>query len=260
MPTHPAALVSPEATVHPSVVIGPFAIIEEGVVIAEGCSIAATAQILKGTKIGADCEIGPGTVIGGAPQVRGFDQAISSGVSIGDRCVIREHCTIHRSATEGGQTILGDDNMLMVGCHLGHDCIVGNFNTMANGCAFGGHAIVANHCFFGGGSMFHQFVRIGSYVMTQGHSGISQDLPPYTIGAKINEVSGVNAVGLSRGGFTPATRKAIKDAFVAVYRGSTPLKELLESARTHPQLPEVQAFYDFLAGDSKKGLCIRLRH
>lgn len=107
--------------------------------------------------------------------------------------------------------------------------------------------------------MFHQQVRIGSYVMAQGLGGFSQDLPPYVIGAKINEVAGINAVGLSRGGFSPATRKAIKEAFASVYRSNTPLKERLEAAKKESLIPEVQAFYDFLNADSKKGLCIRLR-
>lgn len=259
MSIHPTALVSPKAEIHSSVQIGPFVIIEEDVSIAEGCNIAAAAQILNGSRIGANCEIGHCAIIGAAPQIRGFDSSIRSGVSLGERNVVREHCTLHRGGIEGTHTILGDDNFLMVGVHLGHDCVVGNSNTMANGCLLGGHVIVADHCFLGGGTMFHQHVRVGSYVMAQGLGGFSQDLPPYVIGAKINEVAGINAVGLSRGGFSPATRKAIKEAFASVYRGCTPLKERLEAVRKESLIPEVQVFYDFLNADSKKGLCIRLR-
>lgn len=259
MSIHPTALISPKAKIHSTVRIGPFVIIEDDVVIAEGCTIAAAAQILNGSRIGAYCEIGQGTIIGTAPQIRGFDPSVRSGVTLGERNVVREHCTLHRGGIERSQTILGNDNFLMVGVHLGHDCTVGNSNTMANGCLLGGHVIVADHCFLGGGTMFHQQVRVGSYVMAQGLGGFSQDLPPYVIGAKINEVAGINAVGLSRGGFSPATRKAIKEAFASVYRGNTPLKELLEAAKNESLIPEVQAFYDFLNADSKKGLCIRLR-
>jgi UDP-N-acetylglucosamine acyltransferase len=171
--------------------------------------------------------------------------------------MIREYVTLHRSVEPGGTTVIGNDNFLMNGAHVGHDCILGNGNTLANNALLGGHVSVGDFCFLGGGSAFHQFVRIGSYVMAQGLAGASLDVPPYLIIAGINNVFGINTVGLKRAGLDPAARKGIKEAYQRIYRGSKTLAEVLEASESEVFIPEVEAFYDFFRDKSTRGVLIR---
>lgn len=257
MSIHPTAIVHPGANLGVNVSVGAFAIIEESTNIGDNCLIEAAAQVRKGVTLGANCEIGSASILGSDPQFKGFDKTISSEVKIGSDNVLRENSTVHRSILEGGVTEVGEDNYFMTGTHIGHDSIVGDHNTFANGVQLGGHVILGNNVFVGGGSMFHQFVRIGDYAMCQGLSGFSQDLPPYVIGAEINEVVGINLIGLKRAGFAPKERIAIKEAFKRVYRSTETLKDVLEEAEKGESSKAVNEFYHFLRQPSKKGVCIR---
>ena len=117
---------------------------------------------------------------------------------------------------------------------------------------------MGNNCFVGGASVFHQFVRVADYVMVQGLSGFSLDLPPYVMAAGVNYVAGINSVGLRRAGFDGNARKEIKEAFRMVYRSGKGLKEALEEAGNREWTNEAGAFFDFLHQKSKKGFCIRM--
>ncbi len=256
---HPSAIVSENATIGSDVTIGPFAIIEENTSIGNRCEIEAAAQIRSGTTVGDDCRIGSGAILGAEPQFHGFERKIASGVVIGARNTIREYVTIHRGTEEGAVTSVGDDNYLMTGVHFGHDCDVGSHNTFANNTLLGGHVTFGNHCVVGGDSVFHQFVVVGDYVMCQGKSGMSLDIPPYVMTAGINYVSGLNAVGLKRAGFDNQARREIRKAFGDIYLSSTPLAEALDSVNLEDLTPEARSFYEFLSRDSKKGFCIRMR-
>jgi UDP-N-acetylglucosamine acyltransferase len=257
MSIHPTALIDPGAELGSGIKIGAFAIIESGARIGDGCVIEAAAQIRTGSIIGRETFVGAGAILGAAPQFRGFDETIRSGVRVGERNVLREYVTIHRSIYENGNTVLGDDNYLMAGAHVGHDCLVGNFNTLANNVLLGGHVLFGNHCFVGGGAAFHQFVRVGDYVMCQGNSGFSQDLPPFVIGADINTVAGINTVGMKRAGFSIEDRRAVKKAFQTVYRSAETLQSILEAASCRENSAALELFYRFLREKTRKGLCVR---
>lgn len=257
MSVHPSAIVSADAEIGEDVRIGPYAIIEAGTVIGDRCVIEAAAQVRAGTILGSDCFVGSGALLGADPQYRGFDRSIRSGVRVGEGNILREYVTLHRSIHEGGETRLGDGNFLMAGSHVGHDATVGSQNTLANNVLLAGHVELGHHCFLGGGSVFHQFVRVGDYVITQGNSGFSLDLPPYVIGSDINVVVGINAVGLKRAKFSVEDLGRIKAAFREVFWGDLTLREILASVALDELSPALRRFYEFLAGESKKGICIR---
>ena len=40
----------------------------------------------------------------------------------------------------GGLTKVGNNNLIMIGAHIAHDCIIGNNIVMANNAAIAGHA------------------------------------------------------------------------------------------------------------------------
>ncbi|MEM9284095.1 MAG: acyl-ACP--UDP-N-acetylglucosamine O-acyltransferase [Verrucomicrobiota bacterium] len=257
MSIHPSALVSEKATIGSNPRIGAFAVIEDHVKLGDDCQIDAAAQIRNGSEIGNQCHIGSGAIIGADPHFIGFDPTTSSGVVLGEKNEIREYVTIHRSIENEGVTILGNENYLMSGAHVGHDCTLGNSNTLANNVLLGGHVEMGNHCFFGGGAVVHQFVRLGDYIMAQGLSGVSLDIPHYLIISGINTIGGINAVGLKRAGLGPESRREIKEAFRRIYRGSETLAEVLDAVEKAEHSPEVNTFYDFFRQKSKKGVCVR---
>lgn len=255
MSIHPTAIVSPKAQLAEEVTVGPYAIIEEGAEIGARTRIDAQAQVRKGAVLGEGNHICSGALVGADPQFQGFNSELLTGTRLGNGNTIREYATIHRSIYEDQSTVLGDENYLMTGAHVGHDCIIGSGNTLANNVLLGGHVELGSHCFLGGAAVFHQFVRIGDYALAQGMAGMSLDVPPYTIANGINMIGGINAIGLKRAGFDGAVRKEIKEAFRLLFRTEKSLSEVLEEAENGDHSPAAEAFYHFLRNKSKKGVC-----
>ena len=252
---HSSALIDSRAEVSEDVEIGPFAVIEAGVRIAPGCLVHGHVQILGSVEIGANCEIGHSAIIGANPQDQGFDRRTPSQVRIGARNVLREHVTIHRSSFENQATAIGNDNMLMVGCHLGHDTTIGDRNVLANQCLLGGHVKLGDGAFLGGGAAFHQFVRIGDLCMIKGQAAISQDVPPYVLASDSNELHGLNVIGMRRAGLSAATRQNVKDAFRQMFLNGHNLQEALDATLLLQWEPEALKFIDFFRVHSDRGVC-----
>lgn len=255
MKIHPSAFVDPKAELAEGVEVGPFAVIESGVRLGARCLVRGHAQLIGRVVLGEDCEVGHGAVIGADPQDLGFDRRLVSGVRIGPRNCFREHVTIHRSAREGFDTVVGEGNMLMVGSHLGHDVVIGDRNILANECLLGGHVQLGNGAFLGGGTGVHQWVRMGDHCMAQGHASISQDVPPYVLVAGLNLVRGLNVVGMRRSGLSSETRLNVKEAYRRIYLSRMPLGEALKQAGEMEWSPEAEAFLDFFRVGSKRGFC-----
>lgn len=254
---HSTAFVDPDADLGDEVTIGPFAVIEAKTRIGNGCNILGHAQILAGTHLGDHCTVAQNAVIGGTPQDLGFDASMFSGVRIGAENVLRENVTIHRSSRENENTVIGDNNYFMAGSHAGHDCIVGDGNVLANNVLLAGHVELGNHTFLGGGSGFHQFIRIGDRCMVKGLSGISQDVPPFTIVSGENRLRNLNVVGLRRAGVSAAGRANLKEAFHLLIMRGLPLQEALKEAEEKNWEPEALQFIEFFRGKSAKGICRR---
>lgn len=255
MNIHPTAVVHPEAQIGQGVEIGPYAIIEGAARIGDGCVIQAHAVITRHVMMGNENNVGYGTVIGSDPQDFAFQSAIQSEVHIGDRNKFREHCTVHRGTAEGSSTVVGDDNFFMAGSHLGHNVRVGNRVVVANNALLGGHVQVADRVFIGGGAVFHQFTRVGQMAIIQGIAGFSKDVPPYTIGAGVNMVAGLNVIGLRRSGLDAEQRREIRRAFDLLYRSKLNVRQALEAAAEQEWTPEGAAFFTFVREAKKRGVC-----
>ncbi len=255
MNAHSTAIIHSDAKIASDVEIGPFAIIEAGVSIESGCKIAGHVQLLNNVSLGANCEIGGGSIIGGDPQDLKFESSTSSCVEIGPGNRMREHVTIHRGAKEGSLTRVGASNYLMTGSHLGHDVEIGDENVLANNVLLGGHVIMGDCNFLGGGSAYHQFIRIGDYCMVKGNSSVSQDVPPYVLCALVNEIHGLNVIGLRRAGFDANTRKNLKHAYDSIYRSGKNLSQAVKDCENADWSEPASKFLQFFAEASEKGVC-----
>ena len=251
MKIHPTAIVDAGAQIGPGVEIGPYSIVGAGAVIGDKCVLQSHVVIEGSVTMGAGNFIGHGAIIGPLPQDLGFNPEIRSGVQIGNGNVIREYCTIHRGASEGSNTVVGDKSFLMVGMHLGHDCRIGNGVVIANNCLLAGHVRIDDGAFIGGGSRFHQSIRIGRLVMAEGR--FTKNLPPFMSAAK-NQVYGMNIIGLRRAGFTQAERDEVKRAFKLLYKSGLNTKQALEKVAEAGFGPIGREFFDFVAEAGKRGI------
>ncbi|MGI9089175.1 MAG: acyl-ACP--UDP-N-acetylglucosamine O-acyltransferase [Chthoniobacterales bacterium] len=251
---HATAIVEEGAQLGAEVEIGPFAVIGAEVVIGDGSVIQSHAVLEGAVRIGKKNLVGHGAIIGGAPQDLSFNPETRSAIEIGDRNVIREHCTIHRGTAPESVTAVGDDNFLMAGAHLGHNCQIGHRVIIANNCLLGGYVRVDDGAFLGGGSVFHQFMHVGRLAMIQGRSGFSKDIPPFVIAAEVNFACGVNVVGLRRAGLTKAEREDVRRAFRLLYRSGSNTRQALEQADAAEFGPAAREFFDFVRNARKRGV------
>lgn len=254
---HSQSIISESAQIANDVEVGPFVIIGAGVSIAAGCRIASHAKICCGVKMGKNNIVDHGAVIGGSPQDLSFDPRIDSGVIIGDDNNFREYVTISRSTEANGNTVIGHRNFFMAVSHIAHDVIVGDDNILANNVMIAGHVRIGNKVFLGGGTAIHQFTHVGDFAMSQGNSTLTQDVPPYCVAHKINQLSGLNVIGLRRGGFTPEDRKEIKHAYSLVLKSKSTREEALAEADNQDFGPVATKLIEAVRSPSSRGILTR---
>ena len=207
---HPTAIIDETAKINESVEIGAYAIIGKNVVIEEGCKIGESANI-QFAHIGKNTKISPFASIGGEPQDLGYKGELT-GVIIGENCWIREFATVNRASGEGN-TIIGNNCLLMAYTHVAHNCVLGDNVIMANAATLGGHCHVGFGAWLGGMSVFHQNLRIGDMAIISGASASRMDIIPYCKAEGIPCLPvGLNAIGLRRKGVDKESRDAIHKA------------------------------------------------
>lgn len=229
MPTiHPSAHVSQGAALAEDVIVGPGAVIEDGVAIGAGSRVGHYAVLLPGTVVGENVRIEVGAVLGGVPQDLKYDGG-ESGVSVGDRTVIREYVTVHRCVAPGAVTRIGADCMLMATSHVAHECVVGDGVMVANGVTLAGHVTVGDGAFISGSVLVHQFTEIGKLVMVGGASSVRQDLIPFCLAeGHPARPMGLNRVGLRRAGLGPEQMHTLRAAYRTLFGSGLNLVEALD--------------------------------
>jgi UDP-N-acetylglucosamine acyltransferase len=256
---HPTAIVHPKAQLDSSVEVGPYAVIDEHVQIGTGCVIGPHAYLTGRTAIGPNNRFFAGCVIGEAPQDLKYSGEPTS-LIVGQANVFREHVTINRSSNPAGQTVIGSHNYFMANSHVAHDCHIGDFVILANGAAMGGYAAADDRAFVSGNCLVHQFCRVGAMAIMRGGTAISLDLPPYTMVHGVNELCGLNVVGMRRAGLTSDERLEIKRLYRALFRSGNNLRQAVADAKQLTWLPASQVLLEFVA-TTKRGVCTdRARH
>ncbi|MGZ5503555.1 MAG: acyl-ACP--UDP-N-acetylglucosamine O-acyltransferase [Chthoniobacterales bacterium] len=254
MKIHPSAIIDPAAQIGPDVEIGPYSIVGPQVSLGAKTVVQSHVVLEGAVRIGERNVIGHGSIIGGSPQDLVFKPETRSSVEIGHGNVFREHCTIHRGTAEGTATTIGDDNFLMAGVHVGHNCRIGNGVIIANNCLLAGYVEIDDRAFIGGATTFHQFMHVGRLVMAQGSSAFGKDIPPFLLAAERNYVFGVNILGLRRAGFKAEERDEIRRAFKLLYRSGLNTRQALEKAETTEFGSLGREFFEFVRQAGKRGI------
>lgn len=254
---HPQAIVDPSAELAAGVVIGPGAVVGPGVRIGAKTWIGPHVVLDGRLTIGVSNRIFPGACLGQEPQDLKYRGAPTE-VVIGDHNTIRECVTINRATEEGEVTRIGDHNLLMAYCHLGHNCLLGNGIVMSNGIQVAGHVEIEDRAVIGGCLGIHQFVHIGGLAMVGGMTRVDRDVPPYClVEGHPGRVRGLNRVGLRRRGLDQSNGgeelRQLQEIWTLIYRSDLVIAESLRQARQRPLMQAADHLCSFLEASISKG-------
>ncbi len=254
---HATAIVSKKANIADGVEIGPFCVIGDEVTLEKGVKLISNVTIMGNTTVGEGTQVYPFTVLGAPAQHIKFMNEPAK-LIIGKNNIIREHVTMHTGTPiETSQTIVGDNGFFMVGCHIAHDCIVGNNVILTNNAALGGHVRVGDFAIVGGLSAVHQFCRIGKYAMIGGMSGVEQDVIPYgLITGDRGRLRGLNLVGLKRHNFSISDINKMRQAYRMLFADEGTFAERVKDvAKTYKGFKPVEDIIEFISTESHRTVC-----
>lgn len=228
---HPTAIVEDGAVLGDGVLVGPYCIVGKDAKVADGVQLISHAIVTGRTTVGARSTIFPFASIGHRPQDLKYAGEPST-LEIGSDVTIREHVTINPGTAGGGMiTKIGDRCLIMIGVHIGHDCIIGNNVIMSNNVTFAGHCRVDDFVVMSGYSGSTQFVHIGAHAFVGGLSKVEKHLIPYgTAVGNPAELSGLNLVGLKRRGFDREAIHNLRTAYRMIFSTEGTLRERVDDA------------------------------
>ncbi len=209
--------VHPDARIGKNVQIGDFTTIHEDVEIGDNTVIYGNVTIFPGARIGSNVTIFPGAVISAVPQDLKF-KGEKTYAYVGNGTTLRECTTVNRGTAAKGETVVGENCLIMAYSHIAHDCRVGNRVIISNATQLAGEVQIDDCAVIGGGSLVHQFCHLGKNIMLQGGALVNKDIPPFVKAARepISFV-GLNTIGLHRNGFSQEDIQTISEVYRILY-------------------------------------------
>ncbi|MEM6300248.1 MAG: acyl-ACP--UDP-N-acetylglucosamine O-acyltransferase [Pseudomonadota bacterium] len=252
---HPQAIVEPGAKLSDGVRVGPWSYIGDGVEIDRDCTIESHVVIKGPTRIGAGTHIYQFSSVGEAtPDLKYRNEPTK--LLIGERNTIRENVTIHRGTIQDrGETVIGDDNLIMAYAHIGHDSVIGNHTILVNNVALAGHVVIGDWAILSGYTLVHQFCRIGAHSFSGMQTAIGKDVPAFiTVSGSPAEAKTINSEGLRRRGFSDDVISQLRRAFKILYRQNLTLDIALQRLDTMlKETPELKVLIDSIRS-SERGI------
>jgi len=251
---HSLTNIDPKARIAEGVTVESFSSISGDVEIGEGTWIGPNVTIMDGARIGKNCKVFPGAVISAVPQDLKYRGEKSLAV-IGDSVLIRECVTVNKGTAAKGQTIIGNNCLLMAYVHIAHDCELGNGVIMVNSVGLAGEVTVGDFAYVGGKVGVHQFVNIGAHTMVQGGSLVGKDIPPFvTAGRYPVQYTGLNVIGLRRRGFDNDRIEQIHEVYRIIYKqGLNTSQAIGEIKKGLPRSEDCDLIINFIK-NSQRGI------
>ena len=253
---HKTAIIDSKAKISTNVEIGPYATIGPNVEIGENTLIQSHVNITGNTTIGKGNKLYSFASIGSDPQDLKY-KGEETTLLIGDNNTIREHVTINTGTVQGGGlTKIGNNNLIMIGAHIAHDCIIGNNIVMANNTAIAGHAEIEDFVIIGAKCGVQQFTRIGKRAMIGGMTGVLRDVIPYGLSTgNRNYLNGINVVGLRRDKVSNKDILGLTDAYKEIFKTEVLSENLKNLNEKYTDNPLVKDVLDFINKDKKRPIC-----
>ena len=236
---HPTAVIEENVQLGENIKIGPNCFIGKGTKIGDGTILDANVVIGEDVVLGVNNHLFSNCVIGRGPQIFGMAPGDKYGkLIIGDNNTIRENVTIHPGMHEDGVTRVGNGNFIMVGVHIGHDCVLEDQIVMSNCTQVSGHCKIETGVWLSGMVAIHQFCTIGKWAYAAGMSGINHDVPPFMIvsGHYPCTVRSINKRGLKRAGLDDKELIAVFSVFKKLYRQKGVLLEKAKELKSSNDL------------------------
>jgi len=254
MAIDPTARVADGARIGDGAEIGPYCLVGADVELGQGVRLLAHVNVSGVTTIGEGTVVYPFASLGTPPQSVQYRGGATQ-LIIGARCELREGVTMNRGTEDGGAvTRVGERCLFMVGCHVAHDCQVGDHVTFANNVVLGGHVHIGDNAFLGGLVAVHQHGRVGESVMIGGMSAVRADVIPFGL-ARDDNLVGLNVVGLRRRGATHAGLQQLRKAYRALFFGDGVFADRIDAvAREFADDAAVGKIVAFIRAGSKRAL------
>tara|TARA_B110000914_G_scaffold219249_1_gene227612 strand:+ start:201 stop:983 length:783 start_codon:yes stop_codon:yes gene_type:complete len=253
---HKTAIIDSNAKISSNVKIGPYTIIGPDVEIDDDVVIQSHVNIGGHTIIGKNNKIYPMASIGSEPQDLKY-KGEKTTLLIGKNNIIREHVTINTGTIQGGGiTKIGNNNLIMIGAHIAHDCIIGNNIIMANNSAAAGHAEIEDFVIVGAKCGIQQFTRIGKMAMIGGMTGVSRDVIPYGLSTgNRNLLNGINIIGLRRDKVQNKEIIGLTEAYKEIFKSKNLNENLSKLNRKFKNNILVKEVLEFINKEKKRPIC-----
>ncbi len=254
---HPTAIVDKKSKISNNVEIGPYCSIGPEVEIESNSVLHSHVSVKGNTKIGKNNEIFPFVSIGTSPQDLKYKGEKNS-IIIGDNNKLREYVNINPGTSQGGTiTKLGSNNLLMVYCHIAHDCNLGDNIVLANNVQVGGHVTIEDNAIVGGSCAIHQFSRIGYLAMVGGMTGVLSDIIPFGLSlGNRNNLVGLNLIGLRRAKISNENIKLLQNFYDIVFANQNFRSNIEKLEKNLKENVYTKMIIDFLNSDKKRPISL----
>jgi UDP-N-acetylglucosamine acyltransferase len=250
---HASSVIEDGAQIGADVRIGPFCHVGAEVTLDRGVELMSHVAIHGRPTIGQDTLVHPFAVLGGIPQDNKF-RGEKTELRVGARNRIREHVTMNTGTDGGGGvTSVGDDGLFMAGCHVAHDCRVGNNVIIVNNASLAGHCVIEDDVIIGGLSGVHQWVRIGRGAIIGAVTMVTNDVIPHgLVQAPRGALDGLNLVGLKRRGVDRSDITALRAAFQMLAQGEGTFQDRARRLGEDTESDYVRQIVDFVSAETDR--------
>ena len=254
---HHTCIIDNKSKISENVEIGPYCVIGPDVEIGPNSKLYSHISIKGNTKIGKNNEIFPFVSLGTPPQDLKYKGEKNS-IIIGDNNKLREYVNINPGTTQGGTiTRLGNNNLLMVYCHVAHDCHLGNNIVLANNVQVGGHVTIEDNAIIGGSCAIHQFSRIGKLAMVGGMTGVLSDIIPFGLSlGNRNNLVGLNLIGLRRAKISNENIKMLQKFYDLVFSNQNFRSNAENLDKDIKDNKYVKTIIEFINSDKKRPISL----
>ena len=254
---HPTAIINNKTKISNDVEIGPYCIIGPDVELGPKTKLHSHVSIIGNTKIGANNEIFPFVSIGTDPQDLKYKGEKNS-IIIGNNNKFREYVNINPGTEQGGTvTKIGNNNLLMVYCHVAHDCNLGDNIVLANNVQVGGHVVIQDNAIVGGSCAIHQFSRIGKLAMVGGMTGVLSDVIPFGLSlGNRNNLVGLNLIGLRRAKISNDDIKILQKSYDIIFSNQNFRSNIDSLNADLKDNKYVKIIIDFINSDKKRPISL----